>query len=129
MAGFQDDRAVTLKISLRNDKAATVGRRVLANLNEGRAEAIRKAQERARALVATVQALAHAELLSGKPMRGMAGRIARKLSGAWKKKKKTNVASERHVKRILDTLFSVSDSGVLNTVDDNRRARHAKRAA
>jgi len=81
-----------------------LGRRVLAALNKGRARAIRRAQERAGALAGLVLDLAHSDVLAGRPARGRAGRIARKLGGV----------SERHVKRILDGFSSVSDSSCFN---------------
>jgi len=81
-----------------------LGLRVLAGLTAGREKAIRRAQTRAGALAALVLDLAHADMLAGRPARGRAGRVRRKLSALGR------TTSERHVKRILDGLSSVSDS-------------------
>lgn len=86
---------------VRSLKAAVVGRKVLAGLDKGRHRAIAQAKERAAFHVAKVVIHSNADFASGKPERGRAGRIARKLGG---------MLSERQVKRILDRLSSVSDS-------------------
>lgn len=85
--------------------AADVGARVLKALAAGREKANRESKARAQQLAGTVFDLAHADQLAGKPERGRAGRIARKTG-----------ISERHINRILATLFSVSDSEVSYTV-------------
>lgn len=95
-------------------QAAIVGRKVL----DGLAKARRKALENTRERVAQKQLLvviaANADRAAGKPTRGRAGRIARKLGGA---------ISERHVKRILDGLSAVSDSIGQTERLTTRRAR------
>ena len=84
-----------------NRKATLVGQKVLAGLSKGRQRAIAQAKERAAFHVAHVAIHANADVAAGKPERGRAGRIARRLGGT---------LSERHVKRILDGLSSMSDS-------------------
>lgn len=81
--------------------ATIIGRKVLEGLDKGRQRAIAQSKERAAFHVAKVVIHSNADFASGKPERGRAGRIARKLGG---------MLSERQVKRILDRLSSVSDS-------------------
>ena len=81
-------------------KAALTGAKVLDALDKGRALAIRQNQARSAQHLATVVILFNADRQQGRPARGQAGRIARKLGG---------LLSERHVKRILDRLSRVSD--------------------
>ena len=81
-------------------KAALTGAKVLDALDKGRALAIRQNQARSAQHLATVVVLFNADRQQGRPARGQAGRIARKLGG---------LLSERHVKRILDRLSRVSD--------------------
>ena len=81
--------------------AALIGRKVLAGLDRGRTLAIQQAKARAAGKRLMVVIAANADRAAGKPERGLAGRISRKLHGA---------ISERHVKRILATLFCLSDS-------------------
>lgn len=83
--------------------AADIGQRVLAILAAGRAAAIARARERAAGLQLAVLDELHNDCLAGKPERGRAGRIHRRL-------KHRHKVSSRHVKRILDGLASVSDS-------------------
>lgn len=80
--------------------ARDVGERVLLGLAKGRARAIAQAKARGAARLAMIVVLANEDLQRGRPSRGRASRIARKLHG---------LLSERHVKRILDRLSSVSD--------------------
>ena len=81
--------------------AALVGRKVLAGLDRGRQIAIQQAQARAAEKRIMIVIAANADHAAGKPERGLAGRISRKLHGA---------ISERHAKRILDALSSASGS-------------------
>jgi len=79
---------------------AELGEVVRTALDAGRAKAIHRAQARAGALAVLVLDLAHADALAGRPARGRAGRIARKLG----------CVSERRVRQILSELLScVSD--------------------
>ena len=78
-----------------------VGKKVLAGLAKGRHLAIQRARDRGRHNLALILALAGVDSASGKPLRGRAGRIHRKLNGA---------LTERSVQRILDRLSSMSDS-------------------
>ena len=73
---------------------------VLAGLAKGRQRAIARAKARAAETQLLVIIAANADRDAGRPLRGRAGRIRRKLHDA---------ISERHVKRILDRLSSVSD--------------------
>lgn len=85
----------------RSIRAALVGDKVLAALENGRHRAIVRAREMGAANALQVMALAVTDAQSGRSPRGRAGRIARKLGG---------LLTERSVKRILDRLSSVSDS-------------------
>ncbi|MEO7863737.1 MAG: hypothetical protein ABIU05_25555 [Nitrospirales bacterium] len=91
---------MTRRAPVANMRAARIGRRVLAALDRGRALAIQQAQARAEGKRLMVVIAANADRAAGKPERGLAGRISRKLHGA---------ISERQTKRILDELSSVSD--------------------
>jgi hypothetical protein len=88
---------------------------VIAALNQGRQKAI----ARAKAAAAEHQVLVmRADLLDrslGTGSRGRAGRITRRL------RRNGIEISERHVKRILDTLVSVSDSPSHDSVPDTFR--------
>lgn len=84
--------------------AADVGQRVLAELNAGRAIAIARAKENAASLQAAVLDECRKDMLRGNGERGRPGRVHRQLKGRFS-------VSERHVRRILDVLFSESDSG------------------
>jgi hypothetical protein len=77
---------------------AALGARVRAALDAGRARAHEFQRERTDALAAAVRLLAERDIEARRPARGRAARIAR-----------TGVASERHVRRILDTLSNVSE--------------------
>jgi hypothetical protein len=77
-----------------------VGRKVLAGLDRGRAIAIAQAKARSAQRVGLIVVLVNTDTQQGRPDRGRAGRIARKLGG---------LISERHVKRILDRLSRMSD--------------------
>jgi hypothetical protein len=83
-----------------------VGARVLHGLNKGRELAIKRARDdaRERDLMGLVQRAALLDRSANRPDRGRAGRIARRLQA-------TGCAiSERHVRRLLDGLNSVSGS-------------------
>lgn len=85
--------------------------RARAGLDAGRARAIEKAQKFGAYTRNLVVDLAAADVHAGRPERGRAGRIAKKLNG---------LAGEAHVRKILRTLSSVRDSSgsnVGNTVD------------
>jgi hypothetical protein len=81
---------------------AALGERVLAILDAGRAAAHERAHLRTLDLQRAILDELHRELLERKPARGRAGRIQRRL-------KHRIPVSQRHVKRILDMLSSVSD--------------------
>src|SRR5690242_176771 len=81
--------------------SADVGRRVLAALDAGRATAIRRARERGARTLLLVAELAVLDARGGRPIRGRAGRIARKLGG---------LLSASQVRKKLRALSSVRDS-------------------
>lgn len=81
--------------------AADTGAAVLAGLARGRAIANARAQAAAEQLRRQVIAGLGVDLLNGKDERGRAGRIKRRLHLQ---------VGERHIRRILDTLYSMSDS-------------------
>jgi|CXWL01.1.fsa_nt_gi hypothetical protein len=81
-------------------KATLTGERVLAGLDKGRSKAIAKAQEKLARRLMMVVVLVNADRESGKPARGMAGRISRKLRGQIK---------ERQVAKYLARLSSGAD--------------------
>jgi hypothetical protein len=76
-----------------------LGTRVLVALERGRRAAIAKSRKRAAQLERAVREELDRDILSGKPARGRAGRIERRLQG---------VVTERHVRRILDSLACAS---------------------
>lgn len=86
-------------------KAAITGQKVLSGFAKGRQRAIEVSKARAALNASVVAILANQDRDAGRPRRGLAGRIARKMK--WEGK---GTLSERHVKRILDTLMSMSDS-------------------
>lgn len=75
------------------------GARVLVGLDKGRARINAERRELGRQRLALVRELAAADQAKGLPARGRPARIAK---GAR--------ISERHARRILDALFSVSES-------------------
>jgi len=82
--------------------AEAIGRKVIAALDVGRRIAIEASQQRSAGLRRVIAQLAADDAARGKPARGRAGRIARKLDG---------LSSERRVLQILsETQSSVSDS-------------------
>jgi hypothetical protein len=92
--------------------AADVGRRVLEGLAAGRRRSAEQAKERAAPLRAAVldevnRAILGGKVsravLEGKKPRGLAIRVHRQLRGRF-------VVSERQVRRIIDALYSLSDS-------------------
>jgi hypothetical protein len=91
------------------NRAADVGRRVLLCLDAGRNKAIAKAKRRAAGHAALIIDLAAIDARAGRPERGRAGRIARKLRG---------MLSESQVHRILRALSSVRDFPVSNLEDE-----------
>lgn len=88
-----------VRSSKRGPDLEAIARKVLAGLARGR----QVARERQRATAAVhrqqVFDLAQAAMAAGRPSRGLAGSISRKLG-----------LSERHCKRIIDGLFGMSDS-------------------
>jgi hypothetical protein len=82
------------------NKAEHIGVKVLAGLEKARR--IWNAERRLSALQTQERVLHWRNLFleHGYPVRGLAGRISRKMGGH---------PSERHVKRILDTLSAMSD--------------------
>jgi hypothetical protein len=82
--------------------------RAKAARDAGRAEAIRKARERADYHRELVVRFAADDVRAGKPDRGRPGRVMRKLRG---------LLSESQVRRILRTLTSARDSLVSNPCD------------
>ena len=87
-----------------------VGARVLTALDAGRAEGHRRARERAAPWHRLIRAELDSDTLRGHGARGRAARIKRRLRLPY---------SERHVKRILDTFSSVSDSLLSNETSDS----------
>lgn len=83
---------------------ATVGARVLAGLEAGRQAAIAKAQARAAVTAREVRRALDVDVLEGRPERGRAGRIARRLHRDGLR------ISERGVRKILERLSSGSGS-------------------
>ena len=102
-------RALCARVDdLREGQAALRGavdslQRNRAGLDAGREKAIAQARRRGLDTRVLVLNLAAAELAAGRPCRGLAGRIARKLPG---------VVSESQTRRILRTLSSVADSSL-----------------
>jgi hypothetical protein len=81
--------------------AAAVGRRVIEAFDRGRAIAIEQKQRRAAVVRDMVAREAELDARAGRPPRGRARRIARRLSA---------VASERSVYRQFAALFSAANS-------------------
>jgi hypothetical protein len=80
-------------------RAIEVGQKVLAGLAKGRAIAYANRAESQATRTATLLTLVNADRAAGRPARGLAGRLARKVGG-----------SERHIRRIIsDTLSRMSD--------------------
>jgi hypothetical protein len=97
-------------------QAAQVGRRVLAGLARGRQRAIRQSKERSARHVATILILVNEDRRRGRPDRGRAGRIARRMGG---------VLTERRIRQILrETLFNGSHSQGDNSLK-KQEARYA----
>lgn len=96
-------KAARLAMALPNQSqsAEAVGQKVLAGLAKGRLRAITQGRARAAQQHIVVAIAVSSDRAAGKPARCLAGRISRKLSGA---------ISERHIRRILDTLSSPFDS-------------------
>ncbi len=95
--------------------AEETGRRVLAGLAKGRDIAIARQRSRGQQTRALVYDLAMADK---RGPRGLAKRIALTLR-----------LSERHVKRILDTLSSVSDSQWSNESEGEEKSFHHRRTS
>ena len=75
-------------------QATTVGRTILAAFARGRAKAIQQAKARSAPLLAQIAYLALVDQAAGRPLRGRAGRISRRLGGKPK---------ERWVRKIIGT--------------------------
>lgn len=84
---------------------AAVGERVLRALSHGRTRAITAAKERAALVEREIRLHLDLDILRGHLPRGRAKRISLAMRGS---------VSERHVKRLLDKFFSVSDSSESN---------------
>ena len=82
-------------------KAAITGQKVLDGLAKGRQQAIEQARERVARKQMMIVILVNQDRDSGKPARGMAGRISRKLHGQ---------ISERLVRKYLARLSGGADS-------------------
>ena len=83
---------------------ATVGARVLAALERGRERAIAAARERGAVTARAVRRELDIDVLAGHPVRGRAGRIARRL------RRQGVTLSERATRTILERLSIASDS-------------------
>ena len=79
-------------------RAEETGRKVLAALDAGRAVAVRRAREQGVRTMALVAELVVLDARAGRPVRGRAGRIARKLRG---------MLTEGQIRRKLRTLSSM----------------------
>ena len=98
----------------------TLGRKVLAYYELGRQRAIAQKKQQGSETLRLVYEFAKLELDKGRPRRGLAGRIHRHFLRTGKP------ISERHVKRILDTLMSMSDSDSLHYLQSQEVLPHAK---
>lgn len=85
--------------------AAATGRKVLEGLAKGRRLAIAAAQARGLKRAKEILDLAAADVLAGRPSRGRAGRICRKMGGELSESQ-----IRRHLKIISRRLSSVRDS-------------------
>lgn len=90
--------------------------RAIEGLELGRRKAIEQAKLRAAKNAALVMNLAMIDLDAGRPVRGRAGRIARKLEG---------LLTERSVKRIL-VKFSVCPIQAVQNEPQNKEGSYAK---
>jgi hypothetical protein len=93
---------------------ALLGKRIREGLERGRRIAIKAAQERSRQRAQTILGLAAADVAEGHRAWGRARRIRRKMHGE---------LSERQIKRLLDTLFCASETGV-HTTSKQMEAHH-----
>jgi hypothetical protein len=98
---------------------AALGVAVRRALDAGRAKRIANAKQRGAASAALVADLAMLDLAAGRPERGRAGRIARKLHGE---------LSESRVRKILRAFSNATDSTASNGVVDSA-GDHLERAA
>lgn len=103
-----------------SQQAALLGRKVLAGLAKGRQRAIEMNQARAKARASVILTLAAADVVAGRPTRGRAGRLSRQL------KRAGTGLSERHVKRLLDRLFKMSDLMAQNSFQTTKETYHAE---
>lgn len=100
-----------LRAELRNlrEDVLTAARNVAA-LAVGRAQAHQSAAARVEKFAAEITVLAHSDAMSGRPARGRAGRIARKMPGKLSEKQ-----IQRYLKKFSDKLSSVSNSACSNS--------------
>lgn len=90
-------------MELGDDKrAAEMGRRMIANLAEGRSKAHRQARERAAPFHLAIRRAIDEDILEGHDERGRAGRIAARLPP--RDQEGLEYYSARHVQRVLDML-------------------------
>lgn len=83
---------------------AVVGARVLAGFEQGRRQAHELQRQRAAHLAELVLRAERLDRAAGRPVRGRSVRIGRRL-------RRDGIAvSDRHVRRIMDRLYCVSDS-------------------
>jgi hypothetical protein len=94
---------------LDDKRAVEMGRRVLANLDEGRQKAHRRAREAAAPVYLAIRRALDQDILAGFPPRGRAGRIARAIPprDTWEGFRPYSV---KQVSRILDMLARSSNS-------------------
>lgn len=83
---------------------AELGARILAGLERGRRVALEMQKRRAEELAELVLRAERLDRAAGRPDRGRAGRIVRRLH------REGVEVSERHARRILDRLSGMSDS-------------------
>jgi hypothetical protein len=93
---------------------AEVGLRVLQSLDRGRAKAIEQNLAVGAANTQLVRPLLDVDILEGRPARGRAGRISRKLRGR---------LGERAVHRILARLSNRSESACNDALSNQQRAQ------
>ncbi len=90
-------KAITIRLPSKA-QPASVARRVLAGLAKGRAKAIEQRQERAAAVTVRVIELLNEYRADGRPLRGLAGLISRRMGGT---------PCEAHVRKIISRLLYV----------------------
>ena len=95
-----------------DNRAAEIGRSVLAAVSQARAIALREARTYAAPFVVAVRSELDRDILLGHSSRGRAGRIARRLPGFVTRTGGFRRYTERHVLRALknlDILYSMSN--------------------